>query len=257
LLIEDNDDGEKVWRFRKEPPAAAAQTSPAVPAAPARSSAFPHWLRQPPAPQAPRSVLISPSDAFEEDFGGAVAQRRASPAERRKALARGRMVHRLMQSLPDIPPDGRKAAIEHYLKNAAVDFAPAEQAEMARHVLTILNDLIFADLFAPGSRAEVPIVGRLVREGAPALSVAGQVDRLAVTRDSVLIADYKTDRAPPSRLAEVPDRYTGQLALYRAILGGVYPGKTIRTALIFTEGPTVIEVPGATLDAALGKALAR
>ena len=144
-----------------------------------------------------------------------------------------------MQSLPDIPPAGRKAAIEHYLKNAAADFAPAEQAEMARHVLTILNDLIFADLFAPGSRAEVPIVGRLVREGAPALSVAGQVDRLAVTRDSVLIADYKTDRAPPSGLAEVPDRYTGQLALYRAVLGRVYPGKTIRAALIFTEGPTV------------------
>jgi ATP-dependent helicase/nuclease subunit A len=197
-------------------------------------------------------VLISPSEAFEEDLGG-----RASPAERRKALARGRIVHRLMQSLPDIPPAGRKAAIEHYLKNAAADFAPAEQAEMARHVLTILNDLIFADLFAPGSRAEVPIVGRLVREGAPALSVAGQVDRLAVTRDSVLIADYKTDRTPPGGLAEVPERYTGQLALYRAVLERVYPGKTIRAALIFTEGPTVIELPRAILDASLAEALAR
>ena len=49
----------------------------------------------------------------------------------------------------------------------------------------------------------------------------------------------------------------GQLALYRAILGRVYPGKTIRAALIFTEGPTVIEVPGAARDAALGEALAR
>jgi hypothetical protein len=151
----------------------------------------------------------------------------------------------------------RKAAIEHYLKNAAADFAPAERAQMAQHVLTILNDLIFADLFASGSRAEVPIVGRLGREGAPALGVAGQVDRLAVTRDSVLIADYKTDRAPPGRLAEVPDRYAGQLALYRAILGGVYPGKTIRAALIFTEVPLVIELPHTVLDAALARALAR
>ena len=31
-------------------------------------------------------------------------------------------------------------------------------------LLTILNDLIFAELFAPGSRAEVPIVGRLARQ---------------------------------------------------------------------------------------------
>src|SRR5262249_40270612 len=105
--------------------------------------------------------------------------------------------------------------------------------------------------------AEVPIVGRIAREGAPALGVAGQVDRLAVTRDSVLIADYKTDRTPPSRLAEVPDRYTGQLALYRAVLGRVSPGKTIRAAFIFTEGPTVIELPDGALDAALINALAR
>jgi ATP-dependent helicase/nuclease subunit A len=258
FLIEDNDNGEKIWRFRKEPPAAAAKASTAaVPAAIARSPEFPPWLRRPPAREAQRSVPISPSEAFEEDLGGAVAYSRASPAERRKALARGRIVHRLMQSLPDIPPAGRKAAIEHYLKNAAADFAPAERAEMAQHVLTILNDLIFADLFAPGSRAEVPIVGRLGREGAPALGVAGQVDRLAVTRDSVLIADYKTDRAPPSRLAEVPDRYAGQLALYRAILGRVYPGKTIRAALIFTEVPLVIELPHTVLDAALARALAR
>jgi ATP-dependent helicase/nuclease subunit A len=87
--------------------------------------------------------------------------------------------------------------------------------------------------------------------------VTGQVDRLAVTRDAVLIADYKTDRSPPSRLAEVPEPYIGQLALYRAVLARIYPGKTIRTALIFTEGPVVIEVSDGTLDAALAKALAR
>src|SRR5262249_54307631 len=198
-----------------------------------------------------------PSEAFDQENGHAFAHGRASPAERRKALARGRIVHRLMQSLPDIPAAARKAAIEHYLKNAAADFAPAEQAEMARHVLTILNDLVFADLFAPGSRAEVPIVGRLSRAGAPALTVTGQVDRLAVTRDLVLLADYKAARVAPRTPAEVPDRYITQLALYRAILRRVYPGKTIRTALIFTEGPTVIELAGAALDAALASALAR
>jgi ATP-dependent helicase/nuclease subunit A len=256
FLIEE-DSGEKVWRFRKEPPGAAAASPASVPAATVRSIALPQWLRQPPMPQARRSVLISPSDAFDEENGHALAHSRASPAERRKALARGRIVHRMMQSLPDIPAAARKAAIEHYLKNAAADFTPVEQVEMARHVLTILNDLVFADLFGAGSRAEVPIVGRLAREGAPPLTVAGQVDRLAVTRDSVLIADYKTDRTLPAGLAQVPDRYTGQLALYRAVLGRVYPGKTIRTALIFTAGPTVIELPGAALDAALAKALAR
>ena len=50
-------------------------------------------------------------------------------------------------------------------------------------------------LFAPGSRAEVPIVGR--RIGGRAV-VSGQVDRLAVTPDAVLIADYKTNRPAPT-----------------------------------------------------------
>jgi ATP-dependent helicase/nuclease subunit A len=258
LIEEDADSGGKVWCFRKEPPTVTGMSaSAAAPAATARSSELPQWLRQPPAPQARRSVMISPSEAFDHENGHAFAHGRASPAERRKALARGRAVHRLMQSLPDIPAAARKAAIEHYLKNAAADFTPDEQAEVARHVLTILNDLVFADLFAPGSRAEVPIVGRLAREGAPALTVAGQVDRLAVTRDSVLLADYKTDRVPPRAPAEVPDRYATQLALYRAVLGRVYPRKTIRTALIFTEGPIVIELPGGVLDVALANALAR
>jgi ATP-dependent helicase/nuclease subunit A len=83
--------------------------------------------------------------------------------------------------------------------------------------------------------------------------VSGQVDRLAVTRDSVLIADYKTDRAVPAGLAEAPQAYIGQLALYRAVLASIYPAKTIRAALIFTAGPNVIEVPGPAMEAALAE----
>ena len=158
-----------------------------------------------------------------------------------------------MQSLPDIPPESRKAAIERYLKNAAADFLPAEQAEMAQQVLTILNDLIFAEVFAPGSRAEVPIVGHIARPGTVPIAVSGQVDRLVVTRDEVLIADYKTDRAVPRRLAEVPEAYVAQLALYRACWRAFIPAKTIRAALIFTEGPLVVEIPAPAMEAALAK----
>jgi len=160
-----------------------------------------------------------------------------------------------MQSLPDIPPAGRKDAIARYLNNAAADFLPAEWAEIARQLLTILNDLIFAEVFAPGSRAEVPIVGRLADSTGASIAVSGQVDRLAVTRDAVMIADYKTDRAVPARLADVPKPYVGQLAFYRAVLGRIYPEKTIRAALIFTEGPRVIEIPGAVLETALAEIL--
>ena len=48
--------------------------------------------------------------------------------------------------------------------------------------------------------------------------------------------------------------YVAQLALYRAVLAGFIPDKTIRAALVFTDGPQLIEVPAAAMDAAFGKA---
>jgi ATP-dependent helicase/nuclease subunit A len=258
FLVEELDRGEKVRRFRKQAPGIAEM--PVLSAAPGLKSETrenPLWLRQPPAAAAPASVALSPSTAFEAEGGAAFARATVSAADRRKALARGRIVHRLMQSLPDIPAPNRKDAIDRYLKSAAADFSASEQAAIAKQLLTILNDLIFAELFAAGSRAEVPIVGRIACPGAPAIAVSGQVDRLAVTHDAVLIADYKTDRTAPSRLDGVPQPYIGQLALYRAVLARIYPEKTIRAALIFTEGPNVIEVPAAAMDAAFAEITAK
>jgi ATP-dependent helicase/nuclease subunit A len=162
-----------------------------------------------------------------------------------------------MQSLPDIPPAARKDAIARYLKGAAADFSPAEQMEMARQALAILDDQSVAEVFAAGSRAEVPIVGRIARAGRAPIAVSGQVDRLAVTRDAVLMADYKTDAAAARELAEVPRPNVAQLALYRAVLGRIYPEKTIRAALVFTAGPTVVEIPGTAMDKALIEAIGR
>ena len=252
FLVAEDECGEKVLRYRKPMPGQVTEAEPPpAEAANADRHDIPPWLFQPAAVEAPRLVSLSPSSAFAEDIGRVAAPATASAAERRNALARGRIVHRLMQSLPDIPAAGRQDAIERYLKGAAADFLPAERAEIARQVLTILNDLVFADVFAPGSRAEVPIVGRITRPDGVVIAVSGQVDRLAVIGETVLIADYKTDRVAPRRLAEVPDAYVAQLALYRAVLARIYPEKTIRAALIFTEGPNVMEVPGAAMVAAL------
>ncbi len=87
--------------------------------------------------------------------------------------------------------------------------------------------------------------------------VAGQVDRLAITGDTVLIADYKTDGAVPQRLDDVPPAYLAQLALYRAVIARIYPDKTVRAALIFTNGPVLLEMPAASMDRALKAELAK
>jgi ATP-dependent helicase/nuclease subunit A len=253
LLIEEDDNGEKVLRYRK--PAASPERGAAADASKtiARRE-FPSWLRELAPPQTSRPAPLSPSAAFEDEIGRMAHA--ASAADRQKALERGRIVHRLMQSLPDIPPERREDALGRYLAGAARDFLPAEQAEIAQQVFAILDDPRFAEVFAPGSRPEVPIVGRLAQAGADPVEIAGQVDRLIVTDNAVLIADYKTDRVIPRELAEVQP-YVTQLALYRGVLARLFREKAVRAALIFTGGPALVEVPAAAMDAELGKVLTK
>ena len=162
-------------------------------------------------------------------------------------MQRGVVAHRLLQSLPNISPERQRTSAEAYLARAAKDFTPDERARILDQTLALINDARFAVLFGPGSRGEVPIVGRLAcRTGV--LAVTGQVDRLTVTESEVWIADFKTNRPPPRRIAEVPPAYVRQLSIYRAVLAQIYPGRTVRCALIWTEVPDLMELPADELD---------
>jgi ATP-dependent helicase/nuclease subunit A len=246
-LVEETDGGEKVLRFRQT---AAESVAAAPAAAPVRTAEpeLPSWLRQAAPVHAPRPAPLAPSSAFDEEIARTVP---GTAVDRQKALLRGQAVHRLMQSLPDIAPAARKSALEHYLSNAARDLSPDERAEIARHVLAILEDDKFSDVFVAGSRPEVPIVGRISRPNCEPILVAGQVDRLIATEGAVLVVDYKTDSLVPEHLDDVPPAYIAQLALYRAVLMRIYPGKNVRAGLIFTAGPLLLEIPAPTLDVAL------
>jgi ATP-dependent helicase/nuclease subunit A len=86
--------------------------------------------------------------------------------------------------------------------------------------------------------------------GAPVL-VSGQIDRLVVTDSDVLVVDFKTNQGPPATAAEAPAAYVRQLALYRALLGKLYPQRVVRTALLWTESTELIEILSPALDAEL------
>ena len=95
-------------------------------------------------------------------------------------------------------------------------------------------------------------MGELTVGGRPR-AISGKVDRLAVTEREVLIVDFKTNRPPPEALAEVPQPYLAQLALYAELLKPLYPGKTVRAALLFTEAPRFIALSEDDLAAALAR----
>jgi ATP-dependent helicase/nuclease subunit A len=247
----------RIWQYRTVPPDADIPGAP--PSERSTPPDIPAWLATRVSTEPPRTVTLTPSTAYEET----VAPRRHASAgqDARRALERGRLVHRLLQSLPEVPAAERPAAAARYIERAGAAFTRDEHAAAAlaadeRHrlvsaVLGILDDVRFAPLFAAGSRAEVPIVGRLPRTGQPDILVSGQIDRLVITADAVLIADYKTNQFVPATPKAAPPAYVEQLALYRAVLTRIYPGRTVRAALVWTEGPALMEFSGVLLDAAM------
>jgi ATP-dependent helicase/nuclease subunit A len=239
-----------VWRWGKPPDTAGEEESASAARRQAREAELPAWLTRaaPPGPAAAATLAPSASFATEADHWETMLVDRDQASG---ALRRGRHVHRLLQTLPEIPAGRRAEAARRYLAGADQPPGPAEIEGILAGVLGVLADPAFAPLFKPGTRAEVPIVGRLARAGDVPLLVSGQVDRLAVSAETVLIADYKSDRRPPARVDDVPPAYADQLALYRAVLARLYPGRLIRAALVFTEGPQLIELPASMLDAAL------
>ena len=80
------------------------------------------------------------------------------------------------------------------------------------------------------------------------------MDRLVVTPEAVLIADYKTNQPPPRDLAALAadhPAYVAQLAVYRAILRRLYPDRPVHAVLVWTANLDAMEVPAAMLDASL------
>jgi ATP-dependent helicase/nuclease subunit A len=206
----------------------------------------PAWLTTNATSEISAVRTITPSSAEDDDA------RPPASGDRGAALLRGSLVHRLLQSLPAIPAQRRAKAAEDYLARAGEKLAAEDRAKLAEQVMHVLEDTRFYELFTRRSRAEVPIVGRLI-VGGEEVRVSGQIDRLAVTQTSVLIGDFKTNRPAPRRIEDVPHPYVRQLALYRAVLAKLYPERPLRAALIWTEVPDLMELSGEVLDATLAR----
>jgi ATP-dependent helicase/nuclease subunit A len=240
----------RIWHFRKGEDAAVAPAPRSAETA-ARVD-LPEWLQNDAAAEPAATIRISPARALDATLSAnASAPAAATGAVRERAQARGILLHRLIQSLPELPPEQRAEAASRYLARAGGDFAAEERNRFVAEILAVLDHPGFRPLAAADSRAEVPIVGRLSRPGGTPIAVSGQLDRLAVTADTVWIADYKTNRPAPRRLDEVPAAYVAQLALYRALIAKLYPGRTVRTVLVWTDVPDFMEIPASLLDQAL------
>ena len=168
------------------------------------------------------------------------------------AIERGLAIHRLLQVLPGLSEPDRGPAAERYIARAGANWQEAERRRAVESTMAVLQEGDFADVFDAGSQAEVSIMGTL-QVGDRERSISGKIDRLAVSADQVLIVDFKTNRPPAVSAGDVPFGYVAQMALYRALLVDIYPGRRIRAALLYSETPRLIELLPDDLDSALAR----
>jgi ATP-dependent helicase/nuclease subunit A len=206
---------------------------------PLRHMPLPSHMTSLPAPEAVPPKPLVPSRPEEEE--PAVLSPLKSLSKKKddtKRYHRGRLIHRLLEILPNMKKSLWQEAAEKYLSQKAHDLSRDNIIQIKSEVIRILEDEKLKDLFGRNSRAEVPIVGLIGHK-----AISGSVDRLAVTESHVLIIDYKTNRPPPLSVQDIPKIYLRQMAAYNEILKDIYPNHKVRCALLWTDIAQLMEIP--------------
>jgi ATP-dependent helicase/nuclease subunit A len=83
------------------------------------------------------------------------------------------------------------------------------------------------------------------------------MDRVIVTDDAVTIVDHKTNAAIPATPAEVPAGLAAQMGAYARAAAAIWPGRRVATAILWTRGPRLMEMPADLVAAAWDAAASR
>ena len=220
----------------------------------------PDWLFTPAAREEAPPAPISPSRAAPlQPAGAAPRQTSETVAAREAARFAGALLHTLLEHLPAAPAADRAALARRYVARRTATLTPGDpaflqperQAWIVDSALGLVAAPQLAPLFGAHAIAEAPIAGNVNLPGRGPTPVSGQIDRLAVTADTVWLADFKlaglASDAPP------PQAYVTQLALYAALLRQAWPDRAVRPLLVYADGPRILELEEAACRAALAR----
>lgn len=213
----------------------------------------PAWARTNP-PRDAAARFASPSSMQEQKRIPAPSPlaRGEGPGAGLGRFRRGDLIHRLLERLPDLPSPDRPHAAQRMLARER-DLTEDQRAEIIAAAFGVLDDARFAPVFGPGSRAEVALTGT-APDLPSGVSISGRIDRLVVTPERVLVVDFKSNRPAPDHVEDADPAYVLQMAIYAAVLRRLYPERAVEAALVWTDGPKLMAVPQALMDAALENA---
>ncbi len=199
----------------------------------AGATTLPDWANAPAA--RPEAVLaaLSPSQ-----LGGAKALPGETGQDEEAAKRRGTALHLLLEHLPMFDRADWRAVADSLLVEGAES---AETDTVFDEATRVLTAPALAHLFAPGALAEVELTAPLPEFGGQLMQ--GTIDRLIFAPGRVLAVDFKSNATLPTSAAEVPDGILRQMGAYAAMLGQLYPDRTIETAIVWTRTASLMPLP--------------
>lgn len=218
-----------VYEVKQEAPLPPAETQNKV----VRKEVCGAWIHNPAPVESALAKPLTPSKEDDEE------EINSSPLEgsHTEYFRRGLIIHKLLQFIPDVNKAFRGQKAAEFVARQAENLSKEAQQQLCQEAVRLVEDERFAPLFGAASRAEVPIMGEV-----DGRIISGQIDRLAVLPDKVMIVDFKTNRPAAQTLSEVPAAYIRQLSAYRALVEKIYPNRKVETYILWTNTMVMMKI---------------
>ncbi|MFT7594478.1 MAG: ATP-dependent helicase/nuclease subunit A, partial [Paracoccaceae bacterium] len=170
--------------------------------------------------------LVAQPTLSPSDLGGAKALPGDQGLDEDAAKLRGLHIHLLLEHLPEVDQADWVAATRRILS----DTPKQDQEPLLSEARNVLLNPCLSMVFSPQALSEVPLTAPIGNA-----RVHGIIDRLIVSPDSVLAVDFKTNATVPDTPDACPEGLLRQMGAYAQALAGIYPGKRIETAILWTR----------------------
>ncbi|RJE82454.1 double-strand break repair helicase AddA [Paracoccus onubensis] len=213
--------------------------------APVGQAELPEWARSP-APPPPRAALPVAATSL----GGAkVLGAPVEDADPAAAMRRGTRLHLLLEYLPGSSRDDWPGLARAALTGAEGGLPDRDEFEsLMNEARAVIDAPDLSEVMAPPPDAQILREVRLTATVPGIGLLHGTIDRLILRAQEVLAIDYKSNAELPQKPDQTPLGILRQMGAYRAALRGIYPDRTVRTAILWTAAPSLMELPDSLLD---------
>ena len=173
-------------------------------------------------PEVTAQRTIAPSELT----GAKIMAGDAAGEDTEAAMARGTLIHLLLEHLPMAESQDRRAL--------GLQLIQSDDATIVDEVIALIDDPNLAWLWAADALTEVDITADVPPIG----RIHGAIDRLIIGTDKVIAIDYKSNRLVPDTPAQTPLGLQRQLAAYQTALRQIFPHHIVNTGILWTHTGT-------------------